>query len=385
PLLAAHAAVRAAAGGSVGSSVCHAADQSASSAAPATASVVGDADGVQHAAPSVQAAGEAAASHRARAADSAASDDGTEHALTADQLWSIFCARIANFPARYAVYRHYRTAGWVVRDGLAFGCDFVLYAKGPGWDHAPHCITVMPLTLLLEDATPLENARAVDSSAPSTDASGAHTAPAVVHVRLPTANVLRTWQEVHALGRVINTVKKHTLLAYVSLPVPPSVFMDATASAAAAAGWYGVCASALLMNKACAQRIPPKAPTAHKMPMRGSPRAGGCKRSSGFFLSIPPCTAKGYIRVGKKKAGAVSAPASFSNYPTRRNPTLPAAGGAHAPTSGNTIPPNALSFSAAISSTATTACHRPSPSVRSSIISGLQASTSSRAANGMRT
>lgn len=40
------------------------------------------------------------------------------------------------FVKRYAVYHHFRSRGWCVRSGVKFGCDFLLYARGPPFAHA---------------------------------------------------------------------------------------------------------------------------------------------------------------------------------------------------------------------------------------------------------
>ena len=37
---------------------------------------------------------------------------------------------------RYLVYRALRTSGWVVRPGLNYGTDFLLYRLGPDRDHS---------------------------------------------------------------------------------------------------------------------------------------------------------------------------------------------------------------------------------------------------------
>ncbi|CAG8495574.1 24436_t:CDS:2, partial [Racocetra persica] len=40
------------------------------------------------------------------------------------------------FIIRYVVYHYFRSLGWVVRGGMKFGCDYVLYEKGPVFKHA---------------------------------------------------------------------------------------------------------------------------------------------------------------------------------------------------------------------------------------------------------
>jgi tRNA-intron endonuclease len=44
----------------------------------------------------------------------------------------------------YLVYRDLRSKGLIVRSGLKFGATFAVYTKGPGIDHAPFLIQVVP-------------------------------------------------------------------------------------------------------------------------------------------------------------------------------------------------------------------------------------------------
>lgn len=153
------------------------------------------------------------------------------------QLWRVLCARTPNFPARFAVYRHFRSSGWVVRDGAAFGADFSLYATGPGQDHSVHTVLVMPLRVV-EAATPSEAAPALPAAVSAATAAAAPAPP--LAVRASPWSTCSTWVETHAHGRVIGSVRKHMVLAYVSLPVEPG----AAELDAAAAGPSGVAAAA---------------------------------------------------------------------------------------------------------------------------------------------
>ncbi|HXV51531.1 MAG TPA: tRNA-intron lyase [Nitrosopumilaceae archaeon] len=47
-----------------------------------------------------------------------------------------------NFDKKYAVYRNFRNKGYIVNPGIKFGCDFAVYQKGPGIDHAPYLVQV---------------------------------------------------------------------------------------------------------------------------------------------------------------------------------------------------------------------------------------------------
>ncbi|KAG7193703.1 tRNA splicing endonuclease subunit sen2 [Scheffersomyces spartinae] len=79
----------------------------------------------------------------------------------------------------YVTYHHFRSHGWCVRSGIKFGCDMLLYVRGPPFSHAEHAITV-----ILND--------------------GSH-------------NV--DWFDMGTLARIIHGVKKNLLLVYVDVPL----------------------------------------------------------------------------------------------------------------------------------------------------------------------
>jgi tRNA-intron endonuclease len=62
--------------------------------------------------------------------------------LTPEQLYSIGMERVNRFRELYAVYKDLRERGFVVRRGLKFGCDYLVYRHGPGIDHAPYGVQV---------------------------------------------------------------------------------------------------------------------------------------------------------------------------------------------------------------------------------------------------
>jgi tRNA-intron endonuclease len=47
-----------------------------------------------------------------------------------------------DFDKKYLVYKNFRDKGYIINPGLKFGCDFAVYEKGPGIDHAPFLIQV---------------------------------------------------------------------------------------------------------------------------------------------------------------------------------------------------------------------------------------------------
>jgi len=46
------------------------------------------------------------------------------------------------FDQKYAVYRDLRDHGLIVTPGIKFGCDFAVYKRGPGIEHAPFMVSV---------------------------------------------------------------------------------------------------------------------------------------------------------------------------------------------------------------------------------------------------
>lgn len=81
------------------------------------------------------------------------------------------------FLVEYAVYHHYRSLGWCVRSGIKFGCDMVLYKRGPPFMHAEYAVKW------------------------------------IVNGREWT-----TWEDFMALARVVSGVKKTLVLVYVDVP-----------------------------------------------------------------------------------------------------------------------------------------------------------------------
>ena len=46
------------------------------------------------------------------------------------------------FDKKYAVYEHFREKNYIINPGIKFGCDFAVYERGPGIDHAPYLVQV---------------------------------------------------------------------------------------------------------------------------------------------------------------------------------------------------------------------------------------------------
>jgi tRNA-intron endonuclease len=77
--------------------------------------------------------------------------------LTRERLLRISRKRYRLFNELYAVYQDLRGKGYVVRPAMKFGADFAVYRYGPGIDHAPFIIHVLPNSA---DIDPIEIVRA---------------------------------------------------------------------------------------------------------------------------------------------------------------------------------------------------------------------------------
>ncbi|KAI8321783.1 tRNA-intron endonuclease catalytic domain-like protein, partial [Martensiomyces pterosporus] len=107
-------------------------------------------------------------------------------------LWQLFRSvdMSDEFDLRYAAYYYYRSKGWVVKSGLKFASDFLLYANGPAHAHSQYSVVVRPLSA--EKAGQGEAQEPVD--------------------------LVDSWQYAFALSRVTSQVKKSLITCYVERP-----------------------------------------------------------------------------------------------------------------------------------------------------------------------
>lgn len=101
-----------------------------------------------------------------------------------------------SFMISYVVYHHFRSLGWVVRTGIKFGVDYLLYNRGPPFTHAEFAITVIPAY---------------------SDPYWSKDAETQAHVARKTKGV---WSWLHCVNRVNTQVKKTLVLVYVDVPPP---------------------------------------------------------------------------------------------------------------------------------------------------------------------
>ena len=62
--------------------------------------------------------------------------------VTTDEMTEICRKEYHGFDRKYTVYKSFRDMGYVINPGIKFGCDFAVYEKGPGIDHAPYLVQV---------------------------------------------------------------------------------------------------------------------------------------------------------------------------------------------------------------------------------------------------
>ncbi|MGY5864939.1 MAG: tRNA-intron lyase [Candidatus Thorarchaeota archaeon] len=68
----------------------------------------------------------------------------TGDTMSVDKLIDLGSTLSDEFGDRFLVYSQLRERGYVVRPGLKFGTDFAVYEHGPGKDHAPFLVHVIP-------------------------------------------------------------------------------------------------------------------------------------------------------------------------------------------------------------------------------------------------
>jgi len=62
--------------------------------------------------------------------------------ISVEEIVSICKNEYHDFDKKYLVYKNFRDKGYIINPGIKFGCDFAVYEKGPGIDHAPFLIQV---------------------------------------------------------------------------------------------------------------------------------------------------------------------------------------------------------------------------------------------------
>jgi len=134
-------------------------------------------------------------------------DPATDECMSPSTIWKTFFAahdilisshtpqsfRFDNpFLVNYVAFHHYRSLGWVVKSGIKFCVDLLLYKRGPVFHHAEFAIVVIPVYEDLEDR---------------------QTSP----YDLPNIEPF-TWSWLSTINRVNSQVKKTLILTYITIP-----------------------------------------------------------------------------------------------------------------------------------------------------------------------
>ena len=77
--------------------------------------------------------------------------------LDENDIWKVGRENYENFDLVFKVYSDLRERGYVVKSGMKFGATFAVYEHGPGIDHAPFLVHVLPYRGKLD---PIEIVRA---------------------------------------------------------------------------------------------------------------------------------------------------------------------------------------------------------------------------------
>ena len=64
----------------------------------------------------------------------------SKHKVSVEQMVEICKKEYHDFDKKYLVYKNFRDKKYIINPGIKFGCDFAVYEKGPGIDHAPYLI-----------------------------------------------------------------------------------------------------------------------------------------------------------------------------------------------------------------------------------------------------
>ena len=79
--------------------------------------------------------------------------------LSRKKLIAIASKVVDDFTAKYAVYEDLRDKGFIVKPGMKFGADFVVYIYGPGIDHSPFAVSVFSKKITLKGQDFLRSGR----------------------------------------------------------------------------------------------------------------------------------------------------------------------------------------------------------------------------------
>ncbi|KAF9914901.1 tRNA splicing endonuclease subunit sen2 [Lobosporangium transversale] len=112
------------------------------------------------------------------------------------------------FIVRYAAYHHYRSQGWVVKDGLKYGSDFLLYRKGMVFGHSQYAIKVISCNS--------QDEHQIGASKPLTGTLLQPFLSSTPGICQP--HPALSWQWLLTINRVVSQVQKTVILCHVLYP-----------------------------------------------------------------------------------------------------------------------------------------------------------------------
>ncbi|KAF9201675.1 tRNA splicing endonuclease subunit sen2 [Haplosporangium sp. Z 27] len=114
------------------------------------------------------------------------------------------------FFVRYVAYHHYRSQGWIVKDGLKYGTDFLLYQKGLVFGHSQYAVKVIPFM----------NGDNVNKESESVSQHCLNFSQTFISPTpgLCSQHQALSWQWLLTLNRVIAQVQKTVILCHVEIP-----------------------------------------------------------------------------------------------------------------------------------------------------------------------
>ncbi|XP_075980825.1 tRNA splicing endonuclease subunit 2 [Anticarsia gemmatalis] len=62
--------------------------------------------------------------------------------LNIEKCWELFTMADKNFVSKYVVFHYYRSKGYIVKPGIKFGGDYLLYKEGPAMSHAEYIVVI---------------------------------------------------------------------------------------------------------------------------------------------------------------------------------------------------------------------------------------------------
>ncbi|KAG0054982.1 tRNA splicing endonuclease subunit sen2 [Gryganskiella cystojenkinii] len=116
------------------------------------------------------------------------------------------------FIVRYVAYHYFRSQGWIVKDGLKYGTDFLLYRKGMVFGHSHYAAKVIPCSSIDQETT----AEQKSGHTLHPQRSGSLLTPIPGSIRQ--LHGVYSWQWLLTLNRVVAQVQKTVLLCHVVLP-----------------------------------------------------------------------------------------------------------------------------------------------------------------------